>query len=254
MDRLEADRICVDGLQVRVVERCTSTNALLLESPGAGAALLAADEQTLGRGRRGRRWHAAPGSAAMFSIRRAMACAPAALAGLPLALGVAAARALRGLGVRGVALKWPNDLVARGAKLGGILVETRQRAGALVAVVGVGINCRATPGLGERLRRRVEVLDHLRQPPLERNRVIEAVAREVLAALATFERAGLAPFAGEWRALHAHEGHRMRVRMTGGRTLSGFAAGLSPAGALRLRTRRGVREIVSGTVLPGTRP
>jgi len=254
MDRLEAERIRVDGLQVRVVGRCTSTNALLLEAPGGGAALLAADEQTLGRGRRGRRWHAAPGSAAMFSIRRAMACAPAALAGLPLAIGVAAARALRALGVRGVALKWPNDLMARGAKLGGILVETRQRTGALVAVIGIGINCRAAPGLGKRLRRQVAALDDLRQPPIERNRVIEAVAREVLAALGVFERAGLAPFASEWQALHAHEGRRLRVRMAGGRTLSGLAAGLSPAGALRLRTRRGVQEIVSGTVLPGSRP
>ncbi|HYL70668.1 MAG TPA: hypothetical protein VEY89_05135, partial [Candidatus Dormibacteraeota bacterium] len=62
MDPLDAAAILVPGVQVRVVGRCTSTNSVLLKDPCTGPVLLAAEEQTAGRGRRGRRWHSAPGA------------------------------------------------------------------------------------------------------------------------------------------------------------------------------------------------
>ncbi|MBM3367542.1 MAG: biotin--[acetyl-CoA-carboxylase] ligase, partial [Betaproteobacteria bacterium] len=128
-DRLRADAIAVAGLPARVVARCGSTNTALLEETHPGPLLLAAEAQTAGRGRRGRRWRSAPGAGATFSILRRMRCAPAALSGLSLAVGVAAARALRALGAVATQVKWPNDLVVGEAKLGGILIETRISAG-----------------------------------------------------------------------------------------------------------------------------
>lgn len=235
---------------MRVLERCTSTNALLLaETPVRGPVLLAAEEQTAGRGRRGRRWHSAAGTGATFTLLKPMACLPAALAGLSLAVGVAAVRALRALGAARVALKWPNDLVAGGAKLGGILIETRPEGSATAVAVGIGINCRAAPALSRRLRRPVAALDEHLPAPASRNAVIGAVAREVLGALAAFERHGLAAFAAEWAALHAHEGGRLRVRLDDGRTVSGIAEGIAPDGALRLRTRVGLHELRSGRIV-----
>jgi BirA family biotin operon repressor/biotin-[acetyl-CoA-carboxylase] ligase len=257
MDALDASRIAalvpVPGLEVRVVDRCSSTNALLLAEKSDHPVLLAADEQTAGRGQRGRKWHAARGAAATFSILRRMRCTPQLLSGLSLAAGVAAARALRALGADEIALKWPNDLLAgggnAGAKLGGILIETRVQGREIRAVVGIGINCRPVGALCARLRRRVIALDDLMRPAPARNAVIAAVAREVLAALASFEAAGLAAFAEDWCALHAHEGRRLRVRLANGRTVSGIAAGIAPSGALRLRTRGGTREVASGRIL-----
>ncbi len=245
MNRLEAAAIRVPGLEVRVVERCTSTNAVLLAEKPAHPVLLAAEEQTAGRGQRGRRWHSAPGAGATFTLLRRMRCAPGILAGLPLAVGVAAARALRALGVRDVTLKWPNDLMVEGAKLGGVLIQTRVQGDEVLAAVGIGINCRSVGALGARLRRKLVALDDLLHPAPDRNAVIAAVAREVLAVLETYEGAGLAAFAAEWRALHAHEGRRLRVRLADGRTVSGVAAGIAPSGALRLRTRVGVRDITN---------
>ena len=233
MDRLAASKISVPGLEVRVLERCASTNAVLLAERPDHPVLLAAEEQTAGRGQRGRRWHSAPGAGATFSVLRRMRCAPKVLAGLSLAVGVAAARALRAIGARDVALKWPNDLLAggkhAGAKLGGVLIQTRVQGGEILAAVGIGINCRPVSALGARLLRKLIALDDLLQPPPERNAVIAAVAREVLAALQAYERSGLAAFAEDWRALHAHEGRRLRVRLADGRTLSGVAAGLAPS-------------------------
>jgi BirA family biotin operon repressor/biotin-[acetyl-CoA-carboxylase] ligase len=198
MDRLVASRISVPGLEVRVVDRCTSTSTLLREEKSAGPALLAAELQTAGRGRHGRRWRSARGAGATFSIRRPMRCEQRRLAGLSVALGVCSARALRRLGARGVALKWPNDLMVNKRKLGGILIETRplprpdaRRAepGSIV-IVGIGINCRAQPRVGARLGRGVAALDEVLQRPVSRNTVIGAVAREVLGALSAWERAG----------------------------------------------------------------
>lgn len=253
-DRLRAEAIAVAGLPARVVARCASTNAALLAEAGPGPLLLAAEVQTAGRGRRGRRWRSAPGAGATFSILRRMRCPPAALSGLSLAVGVAAARALRSLGAAHTQVKWPNDLVIRGAKLGGILIETRAGGGETTVVVGIGINCHGDPALARGLRRDVAALDQFIRPAPSRNRVIEEVAREVMAALARFEREGLAPFAAEWAALHAFEGERLKVRLADGRTLSGLARGIAASGALRLATARGVREVVSGRIVQAQRP
>lgn len=258
MDSLDRSRIAlgihVPGLDVRVVERCTSTNAVLLAEKSAHPVLLAAEEQTAGRGQRGRKWRSAPGAGATFSLRRRMLCAPRVLAGLSLAVGVAAARALHCLGAGEVALKWPNDLLANGAKLGGVLIETRVQGQEITAVVGIGINCRPVAALGVQLRRNLTSLDELVQPSLERNAVISAVARKVLAALEAYEQSGLPAFAADWRALHAHEGRRLRVRLADGRTISGIADGLAPGGALRLRTRGGTRDVSSGRIISAALP
>ena len=269
MDPLDAASIAslihIPGLDVRVVDRCSSTNALLLaevnerrQCAADHPVLLAAEEQSAGRGRRGRRWRSARGAGATFSILRRMRCTPRLLGGLSLAVGVATARALRALGAGDVALKWPNDLLAgggrdgvnqAGAKLGGILIETRMQEREIAAVVGIGINCRPVRRLGAQLRRRLAALDELVQPAPARNTVIAAVAREVLAALESYETAGLPAFAGDWRALHAHEGRRLRVRLADGSTVNGIAAGLAPDGALRLQTRAGTRDVASGRIL-----
>src|SRR6185295_19384421 len=141
MDKLDGAAVVLPGVEVRVVERCTSTNDLLLEENNT--VLIAAEEQTEGRGRRGRRWHSAPGAGLTFSLGRRIR---------------RPARALPALGVRQAALKWPNDLLVEGAKLGGILVEAHTPGGSRdgsYAVIGLGINCRRTPGLAARLRRDV---------------------------------------------------------------------------------------------------
>ena len=189
MDRLDRKRIRVPGTDVRVVDRCASTNAALQAESSPRPGLLATELQTAGRGRHGSRWRSPRGAGATFSIRRAMACEQRKLAGLSIAVGQSSARALRALGARGVRVKWPNDLMARRGKLGGILIETRPDSGGSVAIVGIGINCRAQPRLGRRLGRRVAALEELMRRPVSRNAVIGAVAREVLAALAAWERA-----------------------------------------------------------------
>lgn len=248
MDRLDALAICVPGTDVRVAGRCASTNSVLLAGPLDRAVLLAADAQSAGRGRRGRRWHSPAGYGVLFSLGLPLQRAPSELSGLSIVAGIAAVRALRALGARETALKWPNDLLLRGAKLGGILVETRARGTGSAAVVGMGLNHRLAPGLAARLKREVAALEDVLRPLPARNAVIVALAREVLAALRAFDASGLEPFRSDWEALHAYAGKALRVRLAGGRVLAGVAAGLAADGALQLRTRRGLRTVRDGRI------
>jgi BirA family biotin operon repressor/biotin-[acetyl-CoA-carboxylase] ligase len=238
----------IPGVEVRRVARCGSTNSVLLqERPLAVPVLLVADEQTAGRGRRGRRWHSAPGAGLTFSLARRIRRPARELAALSLVAGVAAARALRALGVAAAALKWPNDLLAGGAKLGGILVETRPAGRETLAVFGIGINCRGAAGLARRLRRPVASLDQFIVP--DEDDILVKTVSSLMVAIDAFEISGLEAFKDEWEAMHAHAGQRLKVRLADGRSVTGVAAGLAEDGALSLRTRAGLRSIRSGRVV-----
>jgi BirA family biotin operon repressor/biotin-[acetyl-CoA-carboxylase] ligase len=249
MDALDQAGIRLPGVEVRVLARCESTNSALLLGPVGAPVLLAAEEQTAGRGRRGRRWHSAPGRDLTFSLARTIRRPVRELAALSLVAGVAATRALRGLGVAQAAIKWPNDLMAADAKLGGILVETRVQDRASLAVIGIGINYRTDPLRSRRIRRRVAFLEELLLLLPSRNRVIERVGLALIESLDAFEERGLESVREEWLALHAHAGRRLRVRLADGRTLTGIAAGLDSDGGLQLQTRGGLRAVRSGEVL-----
>jgi BirA family transcriptional regulator, biotin operon repressor / biotin---[acetyl-CoA-carboxylase] ligase len=247
MERLDAALIEVPGLQVRIVERCASTNSMLLLYTSSFPVLLAAEEQIAGRGQRGRRWHSAPGSDVTFSLARRIVRPAGELPALSLVAGVAAATSLRALGVSAAQLKWPNDLMVGGAKLGGILVETRAENGATRAVFGVGINCFRAPGLEQRLRRPIAALEEFIRP--SRNLVIQSVACALLAALDRFEAEGFGAVRQEWEAMDAHAGQRLRVRLANGRSISGIGSGVAADGALRLVTRRGEQAVHSGRIV-----
>lgn len=130
------------GFTVEILPSVDSTNSELMRRARAGLmepVLLAAEEQTAGRGRMGKTWHSATaGQSLTFSL--AIPLTPADWSGLSLAVGVSLAESLH----PDVRLKWPNDLWLHGRKLGGILVETAhmgQGAGApRLVVAGVGIN------------------------------------------------------------------------------------------------------------------
>ncbi len=255
-DALDADTIRAglaghgETLAVEVHKRCGSTNTELLLREGApGPVLLLTEEQTAGRGRRGRRWHASPGSALMFSLRWTFAGPVTRLHGLSLATGVGLANALRSLGAEGVALKWPNDLLAGEGKLGGVLIETRSSAGRVSAVLGVGINCHAQAGLEARLGRRIAALAGLIAPMPARNAIAVRLVAELIRTLRAFDTGGLAAFRDAWEAMHAQQGARMRVRIADGRIVAGIAEGIAADGALMLRNRRGLRCVSSGTVM-----
>lgn len=198
------------GLPRRRLDVCPSTNDLARAwardptDPAPHGALVTADFQTQGRGRRGRRWEAAPAQSALMSfvLRPDGPLADAWQIGFLAAL--AAAEALRGLGLD-ARLKWPNDVLLQGAKSAGVLVEVvslaRPRAqGRYAAIAGIGVN----------VNQEGFDADDYAYPPTSLRRVtgrehdIEAVIQAVADRFghwdAVYRSDGFAPVLAGWRA------------------------------------------------------
>ena len=260
MEKLDASAVALampaavrKAFDVRVVAVTGSTNSDLLGKAATlpSGAVLAAEHQTAGRGRRGRAWHAPPGASLMFSLLWKFPQGTGTLSGLSLAVGVAAARALEAAGAPAVKLKWPNDLLARQggrlAKLGGILIELGSASdGAALAVIGIGINV----NLGAAAARIGQPATDLTALGLDRNRnvLLALLLEHLLAILRAFERSGFAELGEEWNLRHAYAGHTVTLRAEGCASVEGIATGVDASGALVLETRHGRQKVVSGEV------
>ncbi len=225
-----------------------STNSELLRRPPAsGVEVLLAERQSAGRGRLGRRWVSPLGGQVCLSVKRGFDGGLARLGGLSLVAGVAVADALRSLGYPAVGLKWPNDLLANGRKLAGLLVEGGgEHGGPVQAVVGIGINV-DPGGMMEGVDQPWTDLACLGDRPPSRNAVAVAVLDALLPALDLFDRQGLAPFQPRYAALDVLAGQQVRVLDSGG-GFEGVAMGLAPDGALRVDTGEGERRVYAGEV------
>lgn len=228
-----------------------STNRDLLAATRLGAMhrqVTLCEWQSAGRGRRGRGWQALPGGGLLFSLLWRFSRPVSALSGLSLAVGVALAEGLRAQGVTGIGLKWPNDLLWDGRKLGGILIELEgDMLGPGNAVIGIGLNVR----LPEALRAGID------QPVADLFEALGAVDRNALllglldaleAALSDFERAGFAPVQPRWQALHAWQDQPANVFMGTGEVLAGVLRGVDTQGALLLEHGGEIKPLHSGEV------
>lgn len=249
------------GAERRRVRRCEvawtigSTNDELLAAddlPPGRCDVLLAEYQRAGRGRRARRWLAPPGGALCLSISWAWESLPHAASALGLAAGVAARRALGDFGVPTLPqLKWPNDLVVDGRKLGGILIELRAEAGGPAhLVIGVGLNVALGAGLRKSIAATGTSATDLRTlgcAHCDRNALAARLIARFIEAFVTIERTGFEPFAADWRAADALRGRPVAVESPRER-VRGVAAGIDRDGALLVRTGRATRRFVSGDV------
>ncbi|GLU32819.1 biotin--[acetyl-CoA-carboxylase] ligase [Trinickia caryophylli] len=229
-------------------------------------AVRAAYRQTAGRGRQGRRWHATPGHALMFSVATIVPRPLAGLAGLSLAAGTVLAEALRqlpGLDARQasrIGLKWPNDVLLDEGKLAGILVETAWSTPVATAtVIGIGINVRPDEALAAELAaastdapeqappKTAAALSQL-LPDANLTDTLAAVLPALRAMLDRFGAEGFAPFAQRWAALHAYAGREVALIEQGRVVAHGIALGVDAMGQLLLDTGRGVEVIATGDV------
>lgn len=224
-------------LRVQVLPVTDSTSSRLLEAPADhDPQALLAEYQTAGRGRRGRHWVSPFGAQLALSLAWSFDALPPQLTALPLAVGVVCARVLRAHGAAGVGIKWPNDIVADGRKLGGILLEHRGEGGG---------GCRVIVGVGINLSLRAEQTADVTQPwvnlddllrgqghaPAARNRLAADLLRGLLELLENYARSGFAPLASEWSQLDVTRDRPVRV-FFGERELDGIARGIDDNGAL----------------------
>lgn len=224
----------VAALDVAWTLESTNTELLTRPTPACGVDVLLAERQTGGRGRRGRQWASPLAAHVYLSLARGFDGGLARLAGLSLAIGVAAAEALRAAGFQDVGLKWPNDLLVDDRKIGGLLVEGGGEVGGPArAVIGLGINVHMPDAFAAGIGQPWTDLDSLAGHPVSRNQIVATLLAHLLPALDQFDAHGLAPFLPRYAALDLLAGRRVRVEEAG-QLHEGRALGLAADGALKV--------------------
>lgn len=238
-----------DGMDVRVLPRCDSTNHELAGAGFAHRRVVLAEWQSAGRGRRGRSWISPPAAAITLSFGYRFRMGLPRMGALSLVAGIACADALEREGVSGVGLKWPNDLVLDRAKLGGLLVELQGAGdGPCNVVVGVGINAWLPSEAADSLDQRWIDLGGMGPGPVPRNRIAAALINRLDQSLARFEADGFEPFRRRWDELDILCSRPVSVIGGDGSVVEGIADGISNRGELRVRTGAEIVEFGAGEV------
>lgn len=236
---------------LRVVDECGSTNSELVDRPPADDGrihVLAAERQTAGRGRRGRQWQSWPGASLTFSALWRFAPGSPVPAGLSLVAGLALARALEKLGVQGLQLKWPNDVLVHGEKLAGILVELLPGRGRTpAAVIGIGVNLQLPADAHIPDQPGVTDLSAHCSPLPDRASLLGVLLAELHDLFELYATAGFAALRGAWQQRNAFADLPVRISGEGGE-LTGLCAGVDEDGALLIRGEAGLTRVLSGEV------
>ncbi len=237
------------GRAIRYLPSTNSTQREAMRAASDGAPdglIVVTDYQTAGRGRGDNQWWAPPGCCLLFSWLIQSSIPWERTPWLTMAAAIAVTDGIRNAVGLETDVKWPNDVMYRGKKLGGILTETvAGNSGLEMAVVGVGINVNV-----EALPPEIEETATSVSLALGRNVSRAAVLKEILLALDREYASileGVSPLP-RWRARLATLGQQVEVT-SGGRTISGLALDVGERGELVLRLQDGsTAEVWAGVV------
>ena len=228
-----------------------STNDVAKQLAEEGALhgeVVIAEAQTAGRGRRGRAWVSPAGRNVYLSVVLRPDLPPTRASELTLLAAVAVCEAVRQAGVP-AAIKWPNDLLANGKKVAGVLTEMASEMDQVQWVVlGIGVNVNAEASdFPAELRGLATSVAIERGDPVPRALFAAALITSLEEWLDRHAAEGFAPVRQAWRVMSDTLGREVRVRV-GDRELEGVAEDVDDAGALLVRTPRGRERVLAGDV------
>lgn len=241
----------ISGLEIH--DQIDSTNRYLVEQARQQATsgwVCFAEQQTAGKGRRGREWVSPFGSNIYLSIGWQFPQGGyAAIAGLSLAVGVTVIRALREQHVDEVGLKWPNDILCQGKKLGGILIEvTGESDGPCSAVIGIGLNLFLPESKAHTITQAWTDITQITGQRAARNALAGSLLNHLLPVLAGFETVGIKAYLDEWRRYDCLKGLPATLFIAQ-QAITGIVEGVNDDGLLLLKRDNGtVQAFASGEV------
>lgn len=241
------------GRRIVFEKEVDSTNRMARDLAIAGAAegtIVVAESQTAGRGRKGRGWFSPPGVGIYLSLVLRPRFQPAEAPKTTLLAGVALAEALLPVVPNRVTIKWPNDVLARGRKVAGILVEAATEIDAIdYLIVGVGLNVNTPLGLfPAEMKDRATSLAAEIGRPVPRAEILGAFLERFERYYDLTGREGFAPVIRRWRELSDMAGRPVRVHSFNG-FLEGTIAGIDDDGVLLLIGSDGtVERVIAGDV------
>lgn len=226
---------------MHIFSELPSTNEWLLQHGDCGAACLA-EQQTAGRGRRGRVWQSPAQQNIYLSVRWCYPRVPRHYGSLSLVVGLAVARALDRLGLAGHGLKWPNDIYWQDKKLGGILLQTASPLQQVVVGIGLNVNMQSAAAVG--IDQPWCSLRDISGEAIERNQLVALLLNELLPALAGFPELPRAQLMTEWQGRDILWGKQVSVHQND-TTLAGLALGINAEGNLLVELETGEQQVFS---------
>lgn len=228
-----------------------STNQYLLERIEQGlesGQSCFAECQTAGRGRRGRSWLSPFGANVYTSLYWRLEEGLSQAMGLSLVVGVSIYEALKELGIEGVRLKWPNDVLRNDRKLAGILVELEGDPNSTChAVIGIGINYRMPPQLAGEIDQPWTDLVSASPSAVGRNRLCANLLTRLVTNLEVYQQHGFTAFAQRWREADRYYNEAVHL-IIGNQRISGTCLGVNAHGALLLETEEGTKPFYGGEI------
>ncbi|HMW48295.1 MAG TPA: biotin--[acetyl-CoA-carboxylase] ligase, partial [Cellvibrionaceae bacterium] len=235
------------AVMLEVLWQTASTNSLLLEAARSGSIhrrVILAEQQTGGRGRRGRTWVSPLAQNLYLSLGWHFEAGIAQVEGLSLAVGVVVVQSLQALGIEGLSLKWPNDIWLHGRKLAGVLIEVGgDLSGQFHLVLGLGLNSHmpveeaSAQGWASLLEQRV----------LSRNLLAARLIDALSQLLEVFAARGFVYYQQEWNRLNGLADCAVLIDQAG--TLEeGVCIAAAPNGGLQVRTSTGLKTLLGGEI------
>ena len=238
--------------QVEVLLTVDSTNNHLSEqalNEVQSVAVCVAEQQSAGRGRQGRTWVSPFAENLYMSLHMHSGTGAAALGGLSLVAGIAVLRGLKKFGIHQADLKWPNDILVDGAKLGGILIDVKgESSGPCAVIIGIGLNvCMSRLAATAIDQPWVDLHGLTGGTYISRNQLAASLLDQLLPAIEQFESNGMQPFMEEWRQHDLVDGRQIELQLPN-EVITGTGCGIDPAGALLVETSQGCKRFASGEV------
>lgn len=221
----------------------SSTNDIALRMAHEGApegTVVTARRQLKGRGRRGRIWLDEPGASVLMSIILRPGTPADTHSQLSFVVSLAIAEYLRDTYGIDAMLKWPNDVLAEGRKIAGILLELEPHGGGLVAGIGVNVNQRAFPTEIASTATSVAVETGIEH---DTDAAAQELARAVLAEYELYLHSGFEDIRARWLKYMWGFGKQAEVHAEG-RVITGEITGIDHAGALMIRDSSGIKHAV----------
>lgn len=248
----EAQRVLAE---IQLVDEIDSTNAEAIRQIHSGNfanRLLVARSQSAGRGRRGRSWLSPRDAGIYMSLTRQFTLEANALQGISLLTALSLKSALDSLGMEGLSLKWPNDILFQKKKLAGILLELQQTEHGCCLVFGIGLNIELPGSLAQEIDRPVTDITTITDSIVDHNSIVATVINELCNNLAEYELSGFSSFQASWNESDVYLNNEIEIQ-NGETRIIGKSLGVDSDGALLLQTSNGIQAINGGEVFPSLR-
>ncbi|HQV79702.1 MAG: bifunctional biotin--[acetyl-CoA-carboxylase] ligase/biotin operon repressor BirA [Agitococcus sp.] len=229
----------------------SSTNDVVaqqLQNQKKSGMVCIAEMQQAGRGRRGRTWFSPPAGTFYGSVGWLFSDGFQVLEGLSLAIGVAVIEALESCGVHDLSLKWPNDILWHGKKLGGVLIEVNaEMDGVCAVVVGVGVNLSLPQAIKQQIQQPSVDIKEITGQRVNRHQITAALISHIVSLLQGYAQQGFNAWHKKWQSYDALYGQEVEV-LGLAQAITGTAQGIDKQGAFIINTATGLQFISGGEV------